>query len=253
MPDAMTRVASLTVGGAVIGAEDDERWAAPLQRCEEGGQLGIDIGERGLLGGGTVFCRAIGEDAIWLMQRGDVDKEEKALVAWEGVERVDRLGDLVTSGIGRCDPHLNRPVAFGKQIGQHATEWRLLVKKPNPANTDRVVAIGGQSAHDVRCIKHNRFSIGRFAAGKASGKVAWMATGCKRGRQKAREKGVMRGIGEAARCVPRLPTSGEIALQKGRFPRRQRAACHVEPQGVERHKEEVVLLQNHFNSQSAIS
>ena len=94
MPNPMANIPILTIRRSVIGTEDNERFAALLEGGKQWRQLAIDISECGLLGRRTVFCCAIDKNAVGLMERRYIDKQEDVdrSVARRAVELPVQLG-----------------------------------------------------------------------------------------------------------------------------------------------------------------
>ena len=139
------------------------------------------------------------------MDGGNVDEEEDSLSRLQGLQQATRQSYLVLRRPRIGDTQAFLPVALRKHCGKNAAQRSPTIEKPNAADADRVVADPSEAADDIGGVENGR-CVGRcFTPGEPGRKQPRMLAGSNRCREEAREKRVMRRVGEVARAVAQFP------------------------------------------------
>ena len=110
--DPVSPVAAFTIGGAVVGADDDQSPRSDRHGFEERGQTRVDVTQRGGVCLEIVFCRAREMVEVGLMDGRDVDEEKETLFVGKGVDDLESGLDLMSRGVGVCHAKFSRPVTL---------------------------------------------------------------------------------------------------------------------------------------------
>jgi len=137
--------ALLSVGGAMVAADDHKPRAVRLQCLQQPLQRLINIGQRRLLAVDTILCGSFKIVAIWLMKCRHVHKNKQSLVGDILLNDIASNLDLAFRRFWVGHAQLLIPIALLKKVGQDFAQCRSLIEEPN--------------ATDLRTHKWNRRSF----------------------------------------------------------------------------------------------
>src|SRR5579859_729693 len=133
------------------------------------------------------------------------------------------------------------PMALFEKRGKHTTERAFLIKETHATNADRMIATGRQPTYDIGGIENKGGISCGFATRETSCEEPGMQSWRRGSWEKASEEGLVRGIGEAARGMTRLPTRcGEQRREKWRTSLLPQLLRHVITQRIQRDKKNIM-------------
>ncbi len=217
------------------------------QKIKQPRQLRIHILQRGGLRLHGIHLSAVNVHAVRLMQRGHVDEEKNSLVRRSSLNCLNGNIHLVASRLTLCNTQLFRPETLMEQAREDSSKRCQAVEEPDSSNTECVVSPVCKGRHNIRFVKHPCFFRCRFAAREPCCVKSRMWTGCRRGRQKAREERMMSRVGEAPWRMSKLPAAGNQSLQVGRPALLHRHLSHIPAERVQSHEQDVRFADDGFH------
>ena len=149
--------------------------AASPKRIKEPTEFAVNRGEGGALSRRAITRGIIGEYAVGLVHRRDVDEQKQGraqrvatLVSTSTDHRAalfnDRKAtvDLVCRRVGIGHPEGSRPVAFAEHLGQDSAERISLVEKAGATDTRGVIASVSEPGDDIGGVENRGFVGGCF-------------------------------------------------------------------------------------------